>query len=111
MNHGLELKRVSHFWNRVSSVYEVLERFAEKFVCDIDVSHELAKIWILLFKYFGGWNIIVTFELLYYVTFLTHLYYGKRSTHLESRQLILHCVSIDWFLYEWKLSSIWICLM
>ena len=25
--------------------------------------------------------------------------------------LILPCVSVDWFLYEWKLSSRWICLM
>ena len=104
MNHGLELKLVSHFWNRVSSVYEVLERFAEKFVCDIDVSHELAKIWILLFKYFGGWNIIVTFELLYYVTFLTHLYYGKRSTHLESRQLILHAYQLIGFYMSGNLA-------
>ena len=78
----------------------VLERFAEK--------HQSSNV-ALMFQ-----SNLPKFELLYiyiyiYITFLS--IYSKRLTHVEGRQLILHCVSVDWFLYECKLRSSWICLM
>ena len=61
------IKTKVYFVKWVSSVYEALERFFRKsdFECDVDISHEHAKIWIDN-SYFGTfmWNINVTFKLL-----------------------------------------------
>ena len=63
-------------------------RKVSEFECDIDVWHvrvtHQCHIWIIM-----------------HVTCFNIFIYIKRLIHIESRQLILHCISIDWVPYEW----------